>query len=83
MSRYDAALDETSRNSRSNVAATALICIGGLFALGAIMDAWRRRTAVAQRNKNTERHYDKTLKDTFPASDPPASQYFDIPVNRR
>ena len=26
---------------------------------------------------------DKTLKDTFPASDPPASRYFDIPENRR
>ena len=27
-------------------------------------------------------HRDKILEDTFPASDPPASQYFDIPVNR-
>jgi uncharacterized protein YcfJ len=26
---------------------------------------------------------DKTLKDSFPASDPPASQYFEIPVNRQ
>jgi hypothetical protein len=26
---------------------------------------------------------DKTLKDTYPASDPPASRYFDIPENRR
>jgi hypothetical protein len=25
---------------------------------------------------------DTTLKDTFPASDPPASQYFGIPANR-
>lgn len=27
--------------------------------------------------------HDKTLKDSFPASDPPASQFFDIPVNRQ
>ena len=30
-----------------------------------------------------EKSVDKTLKDTFPASDPPASHYYDIPVNRR
>ena len=26
---------------------------------------------------------DKSLKDTYPASDPPASHYFDIPANRQ
>lgn len=26
---------------------------------------------------------DKSLKDTFPASDPPAQRYVDIPSNRR
>jgi hypothetical protein len=30
-----------------------------------------------------ENSVDKTLKDTFPASDPPASHYYDIPVNRQ
>lgn len=83
MSGHDAALDETSRDSHSHVVVTALIYIGVLFTLGALVGALQRRTDAAQRKKITERHYDKTLKNTFPASDPPASQYFDIPVNRR
>lgn len=32
---------------------------------------------------NLEPAIDKTLKDSYPASDPPASRYFDIPENRR
>jgi hypothetical protein len=40
---------------------------------------WRLRHPVAK----SEPAVDKQLKDTFPASDPPASRYFDIPVNRR
>jgi hypothetical protein len=37
-----------------------------------------RREAAALENS-----VDKSLKDTFPASDPPASHYYDIPVNRQ
>jgi hypothetical protein len=33
--------------------------------------------------QHVEKIRDKTLKDSFPASDPPASQYFDIPINRQ
>ena len=40
---------------------------------------WRLRHPVAK----SEPAIDKQLKDTYPASDPPASRYFDIPVNRR
>ena len=40
---------------------------------------YRLRRPVA----SSEPAVDKQLKDTFPASDPPASRYFDIPVNRR
>ncbi len=40
---------------------------------------WRLRHPLAQ----SELAIDKQLKDTYPASDPPASRYFDIPVNRR
>ena len=39
---------------------------------------WRRKMRIA----TTETAIDEQLKDTFPASDPPASHYFDIPVNR-
>lgn len=30
-----------------------------------------------------EPEVDKSLKDTYPASDPPAQRYVDIPINRR
>jgi hypothetical protein len=40
---------------------------------------WRVRHPIAR----SEPAIDKQLKDTYPASDPPASRYFDIPVNRR
>jgi hypothetical protein len=41
----------------------------------------KNRSSLATRG-HTEEVRDKTLKDTFPASDPPASQYYGIPVNR-
>lgn len=50
------------------------------------MPAWRgiaRRWRVKHPIAKTEPLIDKTLKDSYPASDPPASRYFDIPVNRR
>ena len=40
---------------------------------------WRLRNPRAR----SETAIDKQLKDTYPASDPPASRYFDIPANRR
>jgi hypothetical protein len=40
---------------------------------------WRLKNPIAR----SERSIDRQLKDTYPASDPPASRYFDIPVNRR
>jgi hypothetical protein len=39
----------------------------------------RRRNPQAR----TEPSIDDALNETFPASDPPASRYVDIPVNRR
>ena len=40
---------------------------------------WRLRHPLAR----SEPAIDRQLNDTYPASDPPASRYFDIPVNRR
>ena len=48
-------------------------------AIKGIARVWRVRHPVA----SAEPAVDKTLDDTFPASDPPASTYVDIPVNRR
>jgi hypothetical protein len=44
-----------------------------------ISSRWKKKRPVALK----ENAVDDSIKDTFPASDPPASRYFDIPVNRR
>jgi hypothetical protein len=67
----------------THVAETMLL-IGaiGLMAWPAIKGiarAWRVRHPLAE----SEAAVDKKLDETFPASDPPASAYVDIPVNRR
>jgi hypothetical protein len=58
------------------IGAIALIAWPALQRIGSI---WRVRHPVAK----GEPAIDKSLQDTYPASDPPASRYFDIPVNRR
>jgi hypothetical protein len=42
-----------------------------------------RRWRVKHMRAKSEPAIDRQLNDTYPASDPPASRYFDIPVNRR
>jgi hypothetical protein len=42
-----------------------------------------RRYRVRNPMAAGEDQVDKSLKDTYPASDPPAQRYVDIPVNRR
>lgn len=42
-----------------------------------------RRYRVRHPNAACEPQVDKSLKDTYPASDPPAQRYVDIPINRR
>lgn len=72
---------ETSERSFGGVRTLALIGAIALIATPAIMTfarRWRTRQSIAK----TEPEIDKTLKDTYPASDPPASRYFDIPENR-
>lgn len=45
--------------------------------------SWRRRRKHPQPESLSEPAIDKSLEDTYPASDPPAPRYFDIPENRR
>ena len=70
-----------------NDAAFRVLTVVGIGALAGVAAwAWTRysRTRmVVEQHKQGEKVHDKTLKDSFPASDPPASQYFDIPVNRQ
>jgi hypothetical protein len=58
------------------VGAVALIAAPAITTL---LRRWRSRQELAA----TEPAVDKTIKDSYPASDPPASRYFDIPENRR
>lgn len=61
---------------------TRVLLIGGSFILiGAAVKNFLLRPE--RTSATTDRRRDKTLKDSFPASDPPSSQYFDIPVNRQ
>jgi hypothetical protein len=48
-------------------------------AVKGVLRRWRVKNPVAKQ----EPSIDGSLKDTYPASDPPASRYFDIPENRK
>jgi hypothetical protein len=57
----------------------------GVLALVAapVLKRWfKRYREMSYRENVQEPALDKTLKDSYPASDPPASQYYDIPTNR-
>lgn len=67
----------------ANAAETVLL-LGALAliavpAISSIARRWRVKHPLAR----SEKAIDKSLKDSFPASDPPGSRYFDIPTNRR
>jgi hypothetical protein len=73
---------ETRRSTFDVLETVALLGAVALIAVPAyrgIARRWRVRHPLAR----SESAIDKQLKDTYPASDPPASRYFDIPVNRR
>lgn len=64
--------------------------LGTAALLGAaVLIAWPAAKSIAQRwrvrhpKATCEPAIDKALKDTYPASDPPAQRYVDIPINRR
>lgn len=78
------AYDTYEERSRGGGFAETVLLLGalGLIALPAITSI-KRRWRVRHPAAKAEPAVDKSLKDTFPASDPPASRYFDIPVNRR
>jgi hypothetical protein len=70
-----------ARSSFDVLETVALLSAAVLIAAPAcrgIARRWRRKHAIAR----TELAIDEQLKETYPASDPPASRYFDIPVNR-
>ena len=74
--------DFTTRSNGKMLGALALAGAVALIALPAIKRL-SRRWNIEHPQAKKEPAIDKSLKDTYPASDPPASRYFDIPVNRR
>jgi hypothetical protein len=62
-----------------------LVLRGALVAivLAATIDQLARETRRARKQRHKDRLLDLSLEETFPASDPPASQYFSTPSNRR
>lgn len=71
--------------NRSGVKLIGALALAGAVALIAVPAFKRlsRRWTVTHPEAQKEPAIDKSLQDTYPASDPPASRYFDIPVNRR
>jgi hypothetical protein len=86
--RYDADddLDEDYAPRRRSVfdAVETIVLLGALalIAMPAIKGI-ARRYGVRNPMAKDEDNVDESLKETFPASDAPASRYVDIPVNRR
>lgn len=79
----------TFRPRRRGLSGAQKAALGGAIALLAapaikiVATNLRRRLAERPAQAKDEAALDKTLKDTYPASDPPASHYFDIPANRQ
>ena len=71
--------------NRSNGRMLGTLLFAGAVALIAVPAIKRlsRQWNTAHPRAKKEPAIDKSLQDTYPASDPPASRYFDIPVNRR
>jgi hypothetical protein len=83
-SDYDDDIDEIPSARRGLDGLQTLALLGAIAliaapALKSVSRRWRQRHPQAV----TEPAIDKSLKDTYPASDPPASRYFDIPENRK
>jgi hypothetical protein len=79
MRRSDEAASRTQFDFLEVLALLGAAALITMPACKGIARRWRVRNPVAK----GEPAIDKSLKDTYPASDPPASRYVDIPVNRR
>ena len=64
------------------VESIVLLGVLALIAMPAIKGI-ARRYRVRNPSARDEERVDESLKETFPASDAPASRYVDIPSNRR
>ena len=75
---------EPPYRDRGTGLARSLLFLGAVGLIAApLVRNLRSRWQIQKDTARTEAAVDKPLQDTFPASDPPASQYFDIPANRQ
>lgn len=77
--------DYVPKRRRSLFDAVESIVLLGALALIAMpaVKGIARRYRVRNPVAACEDQVDESLKETYPASDPPAQRYVDIPVNRR
>lgn len=73
---------ETRRSTFDVLQTVALLSAAILIAAPACRGI-ARRWRVRHPRARSETAIDQQLQGTYPASDPPASRYFDIPKNRR
>jgi hypothetical protein len=85
MSYADDTDREGSRDSRRGLSFGQKLAVMGAIGL-CLAPLWsrlaRRRVALKE-FAATDARVDKSLKDTFPASDPPSQHFTDIPINRQ
>lgn len=76
---------ESGPRKRSALGTVESVLLLGALALIATpaIKGIARRYRVRHPDAACEPQVDKSLKDTYPASDPPAQRYVDIPINRR
>ena len=81
---FDTPYDDGRRRRSALDTVKSVLLLGALalIAMPAIKGI-ARRYRVQHPTAADELEVDKSLKDTFPASDPPAHRYVDIPINRR
>ena len=79
---YESRPPRRRRSALDTIESVLLLGALALIAMPAIKGI-ARRYGVQHPAAAHEPEVDESLKETFPASDPPAARYVDIPVNRR
>jgi hypothetical protein len=80
----DAAYDIEPRRRSTLDTVESVLLLGALALIAApAVKSIARRYRLRRPDAACEPQVDKSLKDTYPASDPPAQRYVDIPINRR
>jgi hypothetical protein len=81
---YDLEYEPGSRRRSALGKVESVLLLGALALIATpAIRGIARRYRVRHPEAACEPQVDKALKDTYPASDPPAQRYVDIPINRR